>query len=98
MGSLKKLKDTLVDALGHPILKGSTVLTTGYCSSALDTIACIEKVNRKSAAVTINVKRWDSNTKQVVTEPKRILKKAYQLYVIDAQLEYNAEHYPEFVL
>lgn len=98
MGSLKKLKDVLVDMLGHPILKGSTVLTNGYQSTALDTIVKIEKVNKKTAVVSIPMPTYDYLRMELVYKNKRMLKQAYQLIVIDAQLAYNAEQYPEYLL
>lgn len=92
------MQNVLVDVLGRPIFKGSTVLTNSPGSSYLDTLAIVEKVNKKSAAVTLNATRWDHAAKDIITTLVRKLKPSYLLVVVDAQLDYNAEHYPEYMI
>ena len=86
------------DVLGHPIKKGCTVLTNYYSSPEMGVITTIEDVFKKTAAVTIPVRVWDYKNKTSKVEYKRLRKEPHQLIVVDQQLEYNKQNYPENLL
>ena len=88
----------MLDQIGCPLTKGATVLTTGYGSSSLNTIATVEKVNKKSVSVVIKASWWDYEKKKVVTEYKKMRRQDNQVVVIDQQLAYIEEHFPENLL
>ena len=87
----------MLDVIGCPINVGDTVLVSGYCASSMDTIAIVQKVNRKTVLVTLRAHTWDYvNGKYKKTEydtPMR--RKQNQLIVINHQLAYIQEHFPE---
>lgn len=88
----------MLDILGYPLTKGVTVLTTGYSSSSLNTIATVEKVNKKSVSVIIKASFWDFVAKEMVTEYKKMRRDSFQVVVINHQLAYIQEHFPENLL
>ena len=90
----------MLDIIGCPINVGDTVLVSGYSTSAMDTIAVVQKVNRKTVLVTLKAYNWDCvNGKYHRTECNKPMRRAQnQLVVINKQIEYIQEHFPENLL
>lgn len=86
------------DVLGHPIEKGCTVLTNYYNSPEMCIITTVKSVFNKTAAVIVPVTTWNYKNKTSKVEHKRILREPHQLIVVDQQLEYNRQNYPENLL
>jgi formylmethanofuran dehydrogenase subunit E len=85
----------MLDILGCPINIDDMVLTTGYCSSSLNVVAIVEKVNKKSITVTVKADYWDWDEKKRIHYNKHIRRKRDQVVVINQQLKYIQEHFPE---
>ena len=92
----------MLDILGCPITVGCTILTTGYLSSAFDTIMVVEKVNKKSVNVVLKACRYGYNETTRKYEPKveykTMRRTSKQIVVIDQQIAYIQEHFPENLL
>lgn len=89
----------MIDALGHPIREGDTVLTGAYWSSTMDMTTTVTKVTKKSVYVCLKVCYFDYQKGVVVEDGvKEVRRKPSQVVVITQQLKHNQEHYPENLL
>lgn len=90
----------LLDILGHPIEEGMTVLTNAHYSPAMTELSVVDKVTAKAVYVTVYAYGgyWDSNTNKHVSTAgnKQMRRRPDQVIVIDKQLSYNQETYPEY--
>lgn len=90
----------MIDMLGHPLKKGQTVLTKAFYSPAMDTIATVLKVNKKTIVVELKKRVWDfSSNNPTISEVNQEMKRtADSVLVIDQQLEYNQNTFPEYTI
>jgi len=92
----------MLDILGCPITVGSMVLTAGYSRAAFDTIAEVQKVNKKTISVVLMARSWtyDPTTKRhtVHHTHKTMRRHSDQVVVIDQQLAYIQANFPENLL
>lgn len=89
---------TLVDALGHPIRVGDTVLTSQYCSPTFDTTTKVAKVNKTTITVEIEKYIYDDSIKRTVRVIGPVRRFPYQMVVVNKQLEHNQKEFPEHML
>ena len=89
---------TLLDALGHPIRVGDTVLTSQYCSPTFDITTKVVKVNKTTITVEIEKYVYDDSIKRTIRVMGPIKRFAYQMVVVDKQLEHNQKEFPEHML
>ena len=83
----------LVDLLGHPIEKGMTVLTNGYYSAGNHIITKVIRVTKK--AVIIQVQKYDWQN-QLMVEKHELRRHPSTVFVIEKQIKYNQETFPEY--
>tara|TARA_B110000902_G_C14048540_1_gene490738 strand:+ start:542 stop:802 length:261 start_codon:yes stop_codon:yes gene_type:complete len=85
----------LVDQLGHPIEAGMTILTNGYYSSGNHMITKVVRVTKKAVIIHVNKYDWQKQTEI----PNHTLRRdPCQVFVIEKQLAYNQETFPEYSL
>lgn len=84
----------LVDPIGHPIEAGMTVLTHAYAST-YSTPTRVARVTKK--AIIVYVKKYNYDMKAYV-EDHEVRRRPDQVFVIDKQLTYNKNTYPEYTL
>lgn len=89
---------TLVDALGHPIRAGDTVLTSRYSSPTFDITTKVVKVNKKTITVEIEKYIYDNSIKRTIRVIGPVKRFPYQMVVVDKQLEHNQKEFPEHML
>lgn len=99
---------THFDALKRPCKVGDTVLTKGYGSCNMDQIATIVKMTPKFVFIDISAtyykriedstSRWGYRYERVMGETKRMKRDSSSFLVINEQLAYNHETYPELYL
>lgn len=86
------------DILGHTFNVGDKVLTNAYWQPGITELTTIEKINKKTVAVTVRANKY-VRTKDgkwtYVKCNKRMLKRPAQLIVVTEQLEHNRKTYPE---
>jgi hypothetical protein len=89
----------MIDALGHPITAGDTVLTNAYYSCSMTEITSVDRTTEKAVYVTIQAHSWhyDEKLKQGVhtSYKKQMRRRPDQVLVITKQLEHNQTNYPE---
>lgn len=90
----------MIDVLGHPITPGAQVLTGAYGSGGMDKVATVLSVAKKSLVVEVEKRTWNYNyttkTWDCTTKPAgRVRRRPHQVVVIDKQLAFNQEEYPE---
>lgn len=88
----------MIDALGHPLVKGTLVLTAGYWSTDRNVITKIIKANKKTIVVSVPAYIWDSTTRTYVYSEKIVRRRYNQALAIEQQLEYNKKHFPEYLV
>ena len=86
------------DALGHPIRKGDTVVTSQYWSTIMDFVTKVEKVTKNYVYIRLKTNYWCHETKKHKKGYKLVRRYPYQVLVVTQQLEYNQIHYPENLL
>lgn len=86
----------MYDILKRPAKVGDRVLTKGYYSTALDTIATIKKVNKSTISLELAASWYDyHNQKWVTQELKPMKRDSSSFVIINEQLSYNHAEYPE---
>ena len=92
----------ITDILGRIPQVGDTILTKGYGSSEMSQQATVLKVNDKTIGVEVYRTRWklDSSGKWVrykdTSRPPKKLRRANQDFIIiNEQLTYNMQQWPE---
>ena len=94
----------LQDLLGRPIKKGDTVLVKSYGSCINDQIAIVDKVAPKNIYVYVHAYRWErvshNQWKRVIdtVSTTRMPRNPKECLVINEQIAYNKEIYPEYFL
>ena len=90
----------LQDILGRPIQKGDTVLVKGYGSPCNDTIAIVDKVAKVNVYVYVPDrwasyynKRYPKNEQR--PESKRMARRPSECIIINEQIAYNNDTWPE---
>lgn len=99
---------THFDALKRPCKVGDTVLTKGYGSCNMDQIATIVKMTPKSVFIDIHftsykrvvdsTSSWGYRYEKVLGEIKRMKRDSSSFVVINEQLAYNYNEYPELYI
>ena len=88
----------MIDALGHPITAGCTVLTSGYWSSTFDTVIKVKRITANYVIIEMTASLYDYARREAYTGVKEVRRKPHQMVVIDKQLKYNRKTHPEFII
>lgn len=85
----------MLDALGHPLEVGTTILTTKHYETEFSLVTKIVKRTSKAAYIEVDAYVWCEDTRQHILTRKPVRRKAHQMIAISAQLDYNQTNYPE---
>ena len=95
----------IIDILGRPAKVGDTVLTKGYCTSALDCVTTIDKITKSGIKCKVGItsskydkvlKKW---IKVISTKDYRtMLRKSDSFIIINEQLAHNKAVWPELYI
>ena len=92
----------MIDALGHPITVGCTVLTPGYWSPTMSKIMKVGRVTKTRIILTMEGIRhlWSDKAKtwEPVTELREVRRQPHQVLVVDKQLKHNRKNFPEHII
>ena len=87
------------DILKRPAKVGDHVLTKGYYSAALDTVATIKKVNKTTVTLELSASWYDYHNQKWVTQEFKSMKRDHQSFlIINEQLAYNHAEFPELYI
>jgi hypothetical protein len=96
------------DAIGRPIQLNDTVLVKGYGRCNMDTIAKITKITKKSVHVEIPASyyvriedptvQWGWRYERRTDEVKLMKRSSSDFIVINEQLKYNRDTWPELFI
>lgn len=92
----------MIDALGHPITAGCTVITSAYCSPLMSKIVTVKRVTKTKVILNMAKHRWVKNPKTNKWKREEFIgelrRNPYQVLVVDKQLAYNRKAYPEYMV
>ena len=83
------------DILGHPIVKGATVLTGDYGQSNMVQITTVDKVTKSRVLVTISNGSFNYRRQEYVPSKIQVTREPHQVLIVAQQLRYNKRKYPE---
>ena len=96
------------DAIGRPIQLNDTVLVKGYDRSNMDTIAKITKITKKAVHVEVpasyyirtedSTSAWGWRYERRTDEAKLMKRSSSDFIVINEQLKYNRDTWPELFI
>lgn len=82
------------DILNRPVQVGDTVLTKDYYSTILNKITTVKKITKYGILIDLDV--WDYSSQSY--KPKAMKRDRNSFVVINEQLAYNKETFPEFYI
>lgn len=82
------------DILKRPVQVGDTVLTKGYYNAVLDAITTVKKITKHGIVIDLEV--WDYPSQSY--KPKAMKRDRNSFIIINEQLAYNKETFPEFYI
>lgn len=85
----------MLDALGHPIRAGDTVLTSHHYGVHMNYVTTVKRVTKKNVYVELKIRHYCRCTKSTVTLYQELRRPPYKFIVVNEQLKHNKEHYPE---
>lgn len=88
----------MLDALGHPITKGCTVLTGGYWSPTMSDTTKVLKTTKSKVHVEVEGYIWDAEARKYNKQRKIVSRWPHQVVVVDAQIRSNRRKYPEHII
>lgn len=88
----------LTDILKRPVKVGDTVLTTGYYSTTMNEIAEVKKVTKDYIHTDIKISSYNYQTGNRDISYKRMKRNSYQFVIINEQLQFNHENFPEYYI
>lgn len=88
----------MTDTLNRPVAIGDKVLTKGYYSCNMGTVATIKKINKDTVTIEIPAELWDYATSTVIKTTKVMKRDSSSIVVITEQLQHNYTHYPELYI
>lgn len=90
----------LTDLLKRPIQVGDTVLTNYHLTAAFGEISTVRKVTSKAVYVEVENREWGNTPTgwRPLGGTKLIRRRPDQVLVINEQLAYNKQNYPEAYL
>ena len=95
----------ITDILGRPAKIGDTVLTKGYCTTALDCITVIDKITKSGIKCKVDVSssKFDKVLKKWIKvismkNYKTMLRRPDAFIIINEQLAHNKAVWPELYI
>ena len=88
----------LTDIFKRPVKVGDTVLTTGYYSAVLNEIAEVKKITKDHIHVDIAISSYNYQTGHRDISHKRMKRDRYQFVIINEQLQFNHDNFPEYYI
>jgi hypothetical protein len=100
---MQKQNNVHYDALGRQFRLGDTILARGYGSTTMSTITTVDSITKTRIRCAINARRyvWDSSVDKYVVHTeadKSMYRHPKECVIINEQLAYNHETYPELYI